>query len=393
MPRRRPPLLLIIVCGLLFFIGFEMGGFQLVLRSVSGEFAMTTTGAGLLVAAQYLGVVLMPPLFGSLSDRIGKKRVLLLSALAFCAGCVLAATCGGALSFVAGVFLVGAGYSVCETAGSAALADAYPEKSAKYINLSQCALSVGAVVSPLIVQRGMDALGWNWRAAFFICAAGGAPLLIALFCVRDGAAGDARRTPAEARGKLYDFLRAPVYRLLLFSILLYVGLENGVGYFTESFFALELGHAPLGAYAISAYWAAMALSRLLCGLSPLSPRRTLLVGFGASALLFTLFAALRAPYLTLLTCALLGFAFGPLWSLLMDAAAKRFPARTGGAIGLMSAGCGLGGVAFPALMGLVADTMRLRSAFLLLAAAALLAGGLCYAAFAKDTQDKNNTMR
>lgn len=155
---RRVPALLPLVCALLFFVGFEMGGFQLVLRGVSTEFSMTATGAGLLVAAQNAGIMLMPPLFGSLSDRIGKKRVLLLFSLIFCLGCAFTGLSRGVLPFILGVFLIGSGYSVCECTGSAALADAYPEKSAKYINLSQCMLSAGAVVSPVLTQGVMDTL-------------------------------------------------------------------------------------------------------------------------------------------------------------------------------------------------------------------------------------------
>ena len=43
-------------------------------------------------------------------------------------------------------------------------------------------------------------------------------------------------------------------------------------------------------------------------------------------------------------------------------------------MGLMSAGCGLGGAVFPALMGLLSDQLNLGAAFALLAFAALIAG-------------------
>lgn len=374
-------MLLFIVSGLLFFVGFEMGGFQLVLRNASGDFNMTIAGAGLLVAAQHLGVVLMPPLFGRLSDRIGKKRVLLLSSSVFCGGCALAAVTSGAPAFIAGVVLIGAGYSVCEATGSAALADAYPEKSAKYINLSQCALSAGAVISPVITQRCIGAFQWDWRMVFVICAIAVLPFIGMLFGLRFvSPVTDADRNETDPAPHT-NFFAAPIYRMLFCSILLYVGLESGVGYFTESLFALSLQSDTLGAFAISAYWASMALSRLICGLNTLPVYRTLTIGFVASAILFAVLAATAAPYCAILLCALIGFTFGPLWSMLMDAAAKQFPSRTGGAIGLMSAGCGVGGMVFPALMGFVADEMRIRDAFILLVVAAIVAAGLCYAAF------------
>jgi MFS family permease len=57
----------------------------------------------------------------------------------------------------------------------------------------------------------------------------------------------------------------------------------------------------------------------------------------------------------------------------MNLAAARCPGSSGGAMGLMSAGCGLGGAMFPALMGVISARLNLRAAFLLLAIAAAIA--------------------
>ena len=365
----------------MFFVGFEMGGFQLALRGISAEFSMGATGAGLLVAAQYVSIILMPLLFGRLADRAGKKKVMLAFALVFLAGCLLSALSRGVFAFAAGVFCVGAGYSVCESTGSAALADASPERGARWVNLSQGALSLGAVCSPLLTQLGESAFGWSWRAVFTICFFGALCALLPLLAVHFPAGA---ATPEQAQKSTRAFLKDPVFALFFCAILLYVGLENGFGYFTESLFSLNLGAISLGAYAISAYWASMALSRLVFGVLPVSPEKTLVVTLAASAALFTALALLRAAIPALAVCALIGFAFGPIWSNLMSLSARRHPGYSGGAMGLMSAGCGLGGAVFPALMGLVSDSIDLRAAFLLLALAALLAAALSLLAARKS---------
>ncbi|HWR23748.1 MAG TPA: MFS transporter [Feifaniaceae bacterium] len=375
MRNRNVPVLLPLVSGLLFFIGFEIGGYQLVLRNVSNEFSMTPLGSGLLVAMQNAGFVLAPLLFGTLSDRVGKKRTLFGFMLTFILGCALAAAAGGMWAFIAGVFLIGIGYCMCECIGTAALADAFPEKSAQYINLSQSLLSFGAVVSPILIQWGTEAFSWNWRTVFLICGIGYAMLLPPFFFARfENASGASiqKRMPMRA------FFRSAAFSLLFFSVLLYVGLECGIGYFTESLFALKLSSDRLGAYAISAYWLCMAVSRFVCSFSPISPQKTLLIGFGASFVLFSVLAVSGSPYLSLVLCGLIGFAFGPIWSLLVDLAAKEFPQHTGGAIGLMSAGCGLGGMVFPSLMGFLSDRSDIRFAFIMLSATALAACILSY---------------
>ena len=365
----------------MFFVGFEMGGFQLALRSISGEFAVGAVGGGLLVAAQYISVILMPLLFGRLSDRAGKRNVILVFLLVFFCGCVLAALAKGVLLFAAGVFCIGAGYSVCESAGSAALADASPEHGARWVNLSQGALSLGAVTSPILTQLGTTAFGWSWRAVFWICAAGALasllPLLLTQFPAAAGSIAQQPQKPARA------FFADASFSLFFVAILLYVGLENGVGYFTESLFALQLNAVSLGAYAISAYWASMALSRLVFGVLPVKPERALVLSLLFSAVLFAALALFRSPIPALVAAALIGFSFGPIWANLMSLAAQRHPGNSGGAMGLMSAGCGLGGAVFPALMGLLSDRLNLGAAFLLLAAAALAAGVVAFLAARK----------
>jgi len=367
----RIPALLPVFSLLMFFVGFEMGGFQLALRSISGEFSVGAVGGGLLVAAQYVSVILMPLVFGRLSDRAGKRNVILVFLLVFFSGCVLAALAGGVLFFAIGVFCIGAGYSVCESAGSAALSDASPEHGARWVNLSQGALSLGAVTSPLLTQLGTQSFGWSWRAVFWICAAGALASLLPLVLTRFPATVSAMKQPQKpARA----FFADTSFTLFFIAILLYVGLENGIGYFTESLFALRLNAASFGAYAISAYWASMALSRLVFGVLPVKPERALVLSLLFSAALFAALALLRSPVPALVAAALIGFSFGPVWANLMNLAAQRHPGNSGGAMGLMSAGCGLGGAVFPALMGLLSDRLNLGAAFALLAVAALIAG-------------------
>jgi MFS family permease len=368
---RRTPSFLPAFCVLMFFVGFEMGGFQFALRSISAEYAIHGIGSGLLVAAQYSSVIVMPLLFGHIADRVGKRIVLLCFCGVFLLGCALAAFSGGVTVFALGVFLIGAGYSVCETAGSAALSDFSREDGARWVNFSQGALSFGAVISPILTQVFTKLFGSSWRLVFFVCLIGSLLCVVLLVLSRIPSATKDEVSHASAL-PVKQFRDLP-FTLFFFSILLYVGLENGFGYFTESLFSLELGAVSLGAYAISAYWASMACSRLLFGVARVKSERLLVVSLGASALLFLALSLVKAPIPAFITCALIGFAFGPVWSILMNLAAARNPSASGGTIGLMSAGCGFGGAVFPALMGLVSGSFNFRAAFLLLAVAAAAA--------------------
>ena len=83
-------------------------------------------------------------------------------------------------AYIAGALLIGAGYSVCETLSSAVLGDLDREKGMQYINLAQGFLSVGAVISPILLRLCDQRLGTNWRLVFLICGAAVALLAVLL---------------------------------------------------------------------------------------------------------------------------------------------------------------------------------------------------------------------
>ena len=93
--------------------------------------------------------------------------------------------------------------------------------------------------------------------------------------------------------------------------------------------------------------------------------------------LFPALALSRVQGLSLVLCFATGFVFGPIWSTLVAEATGRYPEHAGEASGLMSAGCGAGGILFPVLTGLAARNMSLTAAFALLGGMALLGGVAC----------------
>lgn len=97
-----PGWVLALLCTVLFFYGFYLGGVQLVISEVSREYGQNAAGMGGLVAAQHVAAVVLPVVLGALADRIGKKPVLCIFAAVFAAGCFLAG-----LSKSLGVYVIG----------------------------------------------------------------------------------------------------------------------------------------------------------------------------------------------------------------------------------------------------------------------------------------------
>ena len=358
--RLHPRWVLALLCAVLFFYGFYLGGVQLVISEVSREYGQNAAGMGGLVAAQHVAAVVLPVVLGALADRIGKKPVLCIFAAVFAAGCFLAGLSKNLGVYVIGAVCVGAGYSVCESVSSAVLSELDAEKGARYINLSQALLSLGAVISPFLVQWLQKSRHASWRLPFLICAAAYTLLALLLLLTVFPKRQTGMQKKATART---NFFASRAFRLLFFSILLYVGLENGISYFAESLFSVRLSAGDLAAAAISAYWIGMTVSRMLFSAVLHDPKKTLIGCFLASAVFLLVLAVSQNPTVSLVCCFAAGFSYGPIWSTLVAQATGLFPEASAGAAGIMSAGCSIGGMLTPILMGAVYDAVGLSAAF------------------------------
>ncbi len=369
--------IVLLASGLMFFYGVFLGGLQCVISLVAANFGANAGGMGLLVSAQFLTAVAAPIPAGALADKIGRKPVLMASAFTFGLGCLIAGSAQVAAVYIGGALLVGAGYSVCESGCCAILSDVDPENAARWITFTQALLCIGAVLSPIATRLAMDHFNASWRLVFYTCAA--AFILLGLmlsFISFPSSTPTPHLRPTKQRNGSGLFISAP-FIILFVSILLYVGLESGFGYFVESLFSTEIQQGAAGSLAVSLYWAGMAASRLLFSVRSLNHRRLLILCFGASCLMFALLALLRSSFTALIVCALAGMSCGPIWSTLMAESARRFPQNAGSATGIMSAGCGLGGILYPSLMGMIAVHFGLRGAFALLALTGLVGLLLC----------------
>jgi fucose permease len=351
-------------CGLAFFLGFESGGFQLVLIDIAKEYSLNTFMMGFLVTIQFAAFTLSPLVFGRIADRLGKKITLLLFVPLFAGGCFLSAFSRAAFVFMIGIFFIGIGFSVCESIGSSALADTFPGKESKYLNIMQCGFSLGAVTSPLLFNRLFADGLCTWRLVFLFTGCGYVllyPLLIITRC----------RKPQLSRhgntGLFKTLFRSPRFIVLLMSMVIYGAIETGAAYFADSFFVLEYSNTQTGAYAIAGFWLSMSISRFIFSWLKVKPRIILTLGFSIFFLFFCLLLLLKIQWVQLFIFILLGITAGPIWPLIVGRGVSLFRERSGVLTGILTASCGLGGSVIPVLIGGVAKYTGLYGGFFLLA--------------------------
>lgn len=373
MQQKVPRLVLVLTC-LLFCYGFMVGGQQLVLTSVCEQFGIGVVGMGTMVAILHFASMLTPGIMGAVADRIGKKKVLVLFTLLYGLGCLIAACSPVLAAFVIAMLVIGAGYSVCESLTSAVCVEIDSENGARYINLTQCLMSVGAILGPIAMSNLSAVSFGSWRLLYIFC---GLPLMvIGLLLIK--LPFPVAETTEQVQTSARHLWLSPIFICLVVSMFLYVGLETGFGYFIEILFGLKSQGAALGAYGISAYWGGMAVARLVYSVWTYPVKPVVRLSFFAAAVCFIALILVGSGWLCAGLCFLVGFAYGPIWTSIVAGAAQRFPKHKASATGIMSATCGCAGMLYPMFMGILVDTLDIRIGFVILAVSAAVGAVLAF---------------
>ena len=351
----------------------------MVLLRIAEEFSLGGASMGGLVAIQSAAVIIFPLLFGNVADKIGKKKVMLFFVALFVMGCLIVTAVPSIIAFVIGIFILGAGFSMCETVSSAAVADAYLGQQSKYLNIIQCFFCMGAVTGPLFGDYAVTKLGLNWRVVFVVCGVVFAMLFVlilftkferSLSNISQQDSGQATQPEHESSAawsiKSYGILIGPIFGSLLLSITLYVALETGLGFFMNSLFTEKLSMPEFSAAAIALFWFAMMLSRVLASVLYRYQKEITVIAFLGAVIFSLVLACINVPVLSLVCSFVLGFTLGPIWPNIISIATQKFPAHTGMVTGVLQSGSGLGGAISPILMGYVANAYGITISFMLL---------------------------
>ena len=111
---------------IIFFNGFESGGYQASLWSIGQEYDLSTTSMGIFAAVELLADMLAPLLLGAWADSVGKKRSMTVALVVQLIATAVVWLVPFRNLFVVGMFVLGLTTSALQFIAIAALADAYP---------------------------------------------------------------------------------------------------------------------------------------------------------------------------------------------------------------------------------------------------------------------------
>ena len=348
-------LLAVLCCTAMLLYSVYLGAFGVLLPSLGTAFSLGVEAQGRLFPANFAGFVVGVLLCGYLSDRWGRKAVLLMGLAVYAGGLVLFGSAGSYALALAAALLVGAGSGAMEVVANALAADLYPEKRAFLLNALQVAFGVGAAASPTLC-RYLLTHGTDWRWLYFGLAAINLVVFVILSACRipKSAAPEALELSA-----LRTVLQKPSFAILCGMQALYVGAEVSFFSWLPTYFEKQLaGGAAWVAGVGTLFWITMTIGRFalggLLGRYPLMRLTALCAGGGV---FFAALALLLPALLPVLVCvALTGLFIAGIFSLVLAEAGERFPSVAGTAFGGVVAAGGVGGAVIPWGIGALAST-------------------------------------
>lgn len=309
-PRRAPlPIVFIMVTLMIdaMGIGLIIPVMPDLIRNVSGaSLAQAAIWGGILSTSFAVMQFLFGPLVGNLSDRYGRRPVLLVSLAVMALDYLVMAVAGSIWLLLAGR-LVGGVTAATHATATAYVADiSHPDQKAARFGLTSAAFGAGFVLGPVIGGL-LGELGP--RAPFYGAAfLASANLVLGYFALPETVTDRIRRPFTWRRASPFaafvQMRHLPGVQRLLMIFFLYefalVVYPATWSYFTQARFGWSpaMIGVSLAAYGISVVVVQAGLIRPI--LKQLGERCTALLGLGFSALAFTILAVIESGTITLI---------------------------------------------------------------------------------------------
>src|ERR1700726_3621754 len=167
--------LLLTCAAVLFLDGFDTTAIGYVAPSLAKEWGLTKGALGPVFSAGLFGLMIGALLFGPLADRVGRRKIIVFSTLAFGIGTLVTAFVQDIDTLLAIRFLTGLGLGGAMPNAIAMTSEFNPRRRrATMVMIMFCGFSVGAALGGFLAAALIPYFGW--RAVFIV--GGTAPLLL-----------------------------------------------------------------------------------------------------------------------------------------------------------------------------------------------------------------------
>src|SRR6266404_2773838 len=179
--------LLLTCAAVLFLDGFDTQAIGYVAPALAKEWGLSKGALGPVFSAGLFGLMIGALVFGPLADRVGRKKIIILSTLAFGLGALVTAFVQDVNTLLAIRFLTGLGLGGAMPNAVAMTSEVNPRRRrATMVMIMFCGFSVGAALGGLLAAALIPQFGW--RSVFIV--GGVAPLLLVPILALTGRANE-----------------------------------------------------------------------------------------------------------------------------------------------------------------------------------------------------------
>ncbi len=349
----------ILACVALALVGWSGLLVPSLIRSIELDLDQTDAGIGIFFfvnAVAYAGGSIIG---GLLTERIGRRTVLPTALVLIAVGLLGMASTRDWPIFLLSAVPFGLGAGAIDGGTNGLILDLYPTSRGRSLNLLHLCFSLGALASPLIVGRLLEA-DVEWRS--IIAATAVVPIPLAILLAMAGQPSG-RHVAMPLAGAARIGLALPLIALAV-AIACYVGSEVGVSNWLVRF--LDQASVGLATTALALLWGGLTVGRLVSARIGDRFDHARFAALAALVAAVALVGAVVVPWLpaSIALFALVGFAYGPIYPLIMAVAGDRYPARSAAVSGFLSGTAVIGSVVYPPIMGFLSVSVGLAAAML-----------------------------
>jgi fucose permease len=344
------------------------------IRSIEPAFGQTDAGIGVFFFVNAVAYVGGSMAGGLLTERAGRRVVLPLAVTLIALGLVGMATVPTWGLFLGLGIPFGFGSGAIDGGMNGLVLDIYPDGRGRALNLLHLFFSLGALASPLVVGRLVEA-GAGWQAILIGTALVAIPIAILLAVV---ALPSGRHARSAGAATVRVGLSLPIIALAV-AIACYVASEVGVSNWLVRF--LETASIGLATSALALFWGCLAVGRIVSAWLGDRFDHARFAATAAFVAAISLVAAAVVPSLpaSIVLFGLVGFAFGPVYPLIMAVGGDLYPARSAAVSGFLSGSAVIGAIVYPPLMGFISVEAGLTVAMIGAAMLSFACAGVLFA--------------
>jgi fucose permease len=342
-----------IACVAFLLIGWSGLLVPSLIRSVKTDFVQSDAGLGLfyLVGAIFYAAGSFGG--GLVTERVGRRFVLSGAAILIGIGLAAQAAAPSWTVFLIAAAPAGLGSGVVDGGMNGLILDLFRRRPGGALNLLHLFFSLGAAGSPLIVGQ-LVAAAIDWRTIVLATAVVAVVVGVVLALQVMPTGRHVRPSRDEGTRRAPD-TRRPVLPLVLLALAIafYVSSEIGVSSWLVRF--LESASNDVATMTLAAFWGGLALGRLLAARVADRFRPVRFATACALGAAIALLGAIVVPWLPLSIAlfALSGFAFGPVYPMIMTIGGALYPGRLAAVTGGLAGSAVVGGIVYPPLMGFI----------------------------------------